>query len=83
MKTLVTLSRAFVEFGPFTKAEILDFSKRGLLQDSDYLRDEGSDAWLPSAEYVAAAQPAPKLKVVKTPKAAAKAEAPKKAKKAA
>ena len=82
MKSLVTLSRAFVEFGPFTKAEVLDFSKRGLLQDSDYLRDEGSDAWLPSAEWVTAAQPAPKLKVVKAaaPKAA---PAAKKAKKAA
>ncbi len=81
MKTLVTLSRAFVEFGPFTKAEILDFNKRGLLQDTDYLRDEGSEAWLPVAGYVAAATPAPKLKVVKAPKA--KTEAPKKAKKAA
>lgn len=82
MKSLVTLSRAFVEFGPFTKAEVLDFSKRGLLLDSDYLRDEGSETWLPSAEWVAAAQPAPKLKVVKAaaPKAA---PAAKKAKKAA
>lgn len=82
MKSLVTLSRAFVEFGPFTKAEVLDFSKRGLLQDSDYLRDEGSDAWLPSSEWVTASQPAPKLKVVKAaaPKAAT---ATKKAKKAA
>ena len=82
MKSLVTLSRAFVEFGPFTKAEVLDFSKRGLLQDSDYLRDEGSDTWLPSAEWVTASQPAPKLKVVKAtaPKTAATT---KKAKKAA
>jgi hypothetical protein len=30
MKSLVTLSRAFVEFGPFTKAEVLDFSKHRL-----------------------------------------------------
>jgi len=82
MKSLVTLSRAFVEFGPFTKAEVLDFSKRGLLLDSDYLRDEGSETWLPSAEWVSASKPAPKLKIVKAaaPKAA---PATKKAKKAA
>ncbi|MBL9132127.1 MAG: hypothetical protein JNG86_13070 [Verrucomicrobiaceae bacterium] len=79
MKTLVTLSRAFVEFGPFTKTEILDFNKRGLLQDTDHLRDEGTDAWLHLTEWLTTAQPAPKLKVVKTPKAAA----PKKSKKAA
>ncbi|MFN7563907.1 MAG: hypothetical protein ACK5TH_19185 [Prosthecobacter sp.] len=81
MKSLVTLSRAFVEFGPFTKAEVLDFSKRGLLQDSDYLRDEGSDAWTPSAEWLTASKPAPKLKVVKAaaPKAAPAAKKTKKA----
>lgn len=44
MKDLVYLSRAFVEFGPFAKKEILDFQKRGILSSSaDYLRDEGSD----------------------------------------
>lgn len=81
MKSLVTLSRAFVEFGPFTKAEVLDFSKRGLLQDTDYLRDEGSDAWLHYAEWVSASKPAPKLKVVKAaaPKAAPAAKKTKKA----
>lgn len=81
MKSLVTLSRAFVEFGPFTKAEVLDFSKRGLLQDTDYLREDGSDAWLHSADWVAASKPAPKLKVVKAaaPKAAPAAKKTKKA----
>jgi hypothetical protein len=82
MKSLVTLSRSFVEFGHFTNEEILDFNKRGLLQDTDYLRDEGGDAWLHYAEWVNASKPAPKLKVVKAaaPKAA---PATKKAKKAA
>lgn len=85
MKSLVTLSRAFVEFGPFTKTEILDFNKRGLLQDTDYLRDDGSDTWLHYAEWVTASQPAPKLKIVKaaTPKAPKAPAAAKKAKKAA
>ena len=90
MKTLVTLSRSFVEFGPFTKAEILDFSKRGLLQDTDYLRDEGASDWLHYAEWLTTAEPVKKLELVKAPKAvkaakapAAKAPAAKKAKKVA
>ncbi|GEM_PF-3630485 len=77
MKSLVTLSRAFVEFGPFTKAEVFDFNKRGLLQVSDYLRDDGSDTWMPSAEWLTAAQPVPKLRVVKA------ATVPKRSKKVA
>ena len=32
MKDLVYLSRAFVEFGPFAKKEILDFQKHPLLR---------------------------------------------------
>jgi hypothetical protein len=80
MKDLVYLSRAFVEFGPFTKKEILDFQKRGLLSSADYLRDEGSDTWLHYQEWLTIVpMPAPKL--VKKP--AAKAPAAKKAKKAA
>lgn len=77
MKSLVTLSRAFVEFGPFTKAEVFEFSKRGILQVSDYLREEGGDTWMPSADWLAAAQPVPKLRVVKA------ATMPKKSKKVA
>ncbi|MBL9179409.1 MAG: hypothetical protein JNM65_15200 [Verrucomicrobiaceae bacterium] len=79
MKDLVYLSRAFVEFGPFTRKEILDFHKRGLLADTDYLRDEGSEAWVACAEWLAIVpMPAPKL----VKKAVVKAPA-KKAKKAA
>jgi hypothetical protein len=80
MKDLVYLSRAFVEFGPFSKAEILDFQKRGLLNDSDYLRNEGTDAWLPCQEWMSII-PLPAPKVVKRPaaksaKPATKAAAP-------
>lgn len=86
MKDLVYLSRSFVEFGPFAKKEILDFQKRGLLTDSDYLRDGGSETWLHYQEWLTIVpMPAPKL--VKKPaarKAApAKAPAAKKSKKAA
>ncbi|WP_395716161.1 hypothetical protein [Prosthecobacter sp.] len=85
MKDLVYLSRSFVEFGPFTKKEIIDFQKRGLIADTDYLRDEGSDNWLHCQEWLTIVpMPAPKL--VKKPaakEAPAKAPAAKKAKKAA
>jgi hypothetical protein len=87
MKDLVYLSRAFVEFGPFTKKEILDFQKRGLLSSADYLRDDGNDTWLHYQEWLTVVpMTAPKL--VKKPAApakepAAKAPAAKKSKKAA
>ena len=35
MSNLVYLSRSFVEFGPFTPQELLDFSKRGILKGID------------------------------------------------
>ncbi|MFN0077451.1 MAG: hypothetical protein ACKVY0_13355 [Prosthecobacter sp.] len=83
MKDLVYLSRAFVEFGPFTKAEILDFQKRGMLSAADYLRDEASDTWLHYQEWLTIVpMPAPKL-VKKPAPAPAKAPAAKKSKKAA
>ncbi len=80
MKDLVYLSRTFVEFGPFSKTEILDFQKRGLLNDSDYLRSEGTEAWLPCQEWMSII-PLPAPKVVKRPaaksaKAATKTAAP-------
>lgn len=78
MKDLVYLSRSFVEFGPFTKNEILDFQKRGLLTDTDYLRDQGSDTWLHYQEWLTIVpMPAPKLVKKPAPKAekAAAAEA--------
>lgn len=97
MKDLVYLSRAFVEFGPFTKAEILDFQKRGILSAADYLRDHGADNWLHYEEWLTIAPVAgpavvKKPAAVKTPVAAkapaakapaAKAAPAKKSKKAA
>lgn len=85
MKNLVYLSRAFVEFGPFTKTEILDFHKRGILSAADYLRDESKDTWLHYQEWLTIV-PLPAPKLVKKPAAkapATKAPASKKAKKAA
>lgn len=69
MKDLVYLSRSFVEFGPFTKTEILDFQKRGLLTDTDYLRDQGTDNWLHYQEWLTIVpMPAPKLVKKPAPK---------------
>lgn len=85
MKDLVYLSRAFVEFGPFAKKEILDFQKRGILTETDYLRDEGSDSWVHYQEWMTVAPtPAPKpVKKTAEKAPAAKAPAAKKSKKAA
>lgn len=64
------LSRAFVEFGPFPAAEILSFSNRGILQDTDYVRAEDSSDWLHVNDWVASQTiPAP---VAKAKKPAAK-----------
>lgn len=75
MKDLVYLSRAFVEFGPFTKAEILDFQKRGILSSADYLRDDGADNWLHYQEWLTVV-PMPAPAVVKKPAAKAAAAKP-------
>ncbi len=86
MKDLVYLSRSFVEFGPFAKKEILDFQKRGLLSETDYLRDEGSETWLHYQEWLTIVpMPAPKLvkRPAATKPAAKAAPAAKKSKKAA
>jgi|UniRef100_UPI003782D575 hypothetical protein len=86
MKDLVYLSRSFVEFGPFAKKEILDFQKRGLLSETDYLRDEGSETWLHYQEWLTIVpMPAPKLvkRPASTKSVAKAAPAAKKSKKAA
>lgn len=80
MKDLVYLSRAFVEFGPFSKKEILDFQKRGILSSADYLRSEGSDNWLHYEEWLTVVpMTAPKLVKKPEPKAVVAKEAPAKA----
>lgn len=79
MKNLVHLSRAFVEFGPFTKKEILDFHNRCLLADTDYLRDEGSKDWLHYNQWLALSDPPAPKKPSK--RATSKTVAPKKARK--
>jgi hypothetical protein len=52
MKTLVSISRAYVEFGPFPLEEIHDFHQRGLLQEIDHLRPDSGGDWEPLATWL-------------------------------
>ena len=70
---MLYLSRAFVEFGPFPSAEMISFHQRGLLQDTDYVRAEGSSDWLHVNDWAATATapvPAPKKPAAKKAKPA-------------
>ena len=84
-KMTLYLSRAFVEFGPFPSAEMINFYQRGLLKDTDYVRADGTSEWLhvndwaanPKATKAAAAvAPKKKTAVKKTKPAPAPAPAP-------
>lgn len=77
------LSRAFVEFGPFSTEEMLSFQQRGLLKDTDYIRAEGTDAWTHVGDWQPVAPEVPKVTASKVKAAPAKKAATKKAKKAA
>ena len=73
MKDSYYLSRAYVEFGPFPEAEMLGFSDRGLLRETDYiLGDSSKVGWLHVSEWVAIHRGK-----TKAPKSAAKAVAAK------
>jgi hypothetical protein len=93
---MLYLSRAFVEFGPFSAEELSSFHQRGILKETDYVRSEGAEEWLHIEDWAASlaqppvtkAEPPAKKPVAKKAKAAAEAPKPsktpaKKAKKAA
>jgi hypothetical protein len=82
MNDLVYISRNFTEFGGFAPAEIVDFQKRGILCESDFVRTHGSEAWQPLTDWLTSAvteAPAPKAAKAKAPakKKAAKTTAKK------
>jgi len=77
MNPTLHISRAFVEFGPFTPDEMRAFLERGILKNSDYVRVGTSEVWLHVDEW-AAGEPKP---AAAAKKATAKKAAP--AKKAA
>ena len=75
---MLYISRNFVEFGPFKPEEILDFKKRAILLDSDYLRLDGTEEWLSVDAWVTKeSSPAPEAPV--KAKAAPKKKSAKKA----
>lgn len=78
MKNLIYLSRAFVEFGPFPLPELLDFQKRGLIRETDYVREEGDSHWHHANPWLVKASAAAVMKKIKAlkPVAEAVAEAP-------
>lgn len=85
MNETIYLSRSFVEFGPFTTAEMHDFYKRGILQDTDYVSIPGG-GWTHVNDWVASlktpvvsvppAKPVAEAKKAAAPAAEAKAKAP-------
>jgi hypothetical protein len=88
MKPNIYLSRAFVEFGPFTPEEIIAFEKRGILREIDHIRHHGKDDWIPLATWITSltapskgtlAAPTKKPAVAKKAAAVAKKAAAKKA----
>ncbi len=84
MNDLVYISRNFTEFGGFAPAEIVDFQKRGILCESDFVRVHGSGAWVPLTDWITTAvsdAPAPKAAKPKAPAKKKTAKSP--AKKAA
>ena len=71
------ISRNFVEFGPFTCAEIASFKERAILKDHDYVREDGAHHWTPLTEWIPA--PAAPAKAKTPRKKASSVKAPKKA----
>lgn len=69
------LSRAFVEFGPFSTEEIISFQQRGLLKDTDYIRAEGADVWTHVSDWQPVTAPLPKITPTRVKAAAAKPKA--------
>jgi hypothetical protein len=82
MSSTLHLSRAFVEFGPFTADEMRAFLERGILKSTDYIRVGSSETWLHVDEWAAtgskpAVQPVAEAKPAAAKKAPAKKAAPK------
>lgn len=69
------LSRAFVEFGPFSTEEMMSFQQRGLLKDTDYIRAEGTDVWTHVSDWQPVTAATSKVTPTKVRAAAAKPKA--------
>jgi hypothetical protein len=51
---IIFMSRAYVEFGPFTLEEFHMFKDRGIFRDTDYFRKEGESSWLHVIDFAVA-----------------------------
>ncbi|HSJ03605.1 MAG: hypothetical protein ACAI34_24385 [Verrucomicrobium sp.] len=47
MSDLLSISRNFTELGGFTATEVIDFYKRQILNEGDFVRRDGAEEWLP------------------------------------
>jgi hypothetical protein len=63
MSDLIYISRNFTELGGFESREIIDFHKRSILSESDFVRVNGSDQWLPLHDWISGARNASPVKV--------------------
>lgn len=73
--TPVYLSRAFVEFGPFSVEEMKNFYSRGLLQEIDHIRPHGGEQWFHVMDWINS-QPATETKPAAKKAAPAKKATP-------
>jgi hypothetical protein len=71
----VYLSRAFVEFGPFSVEEMKNFYSRGLLQEIDHIRPHGGEQWFHVMDWINS-QPATETKPAAKKAAPAKKATP-------
>ena len=63
MSDLIYISRNFTELGGFESREIIDFHKRSILSESDFVRVSGSDQWIPLHDWISGARNASPVKV--------------------
>jgi hypothetical protein len=62
MSHLIFISRNFTELGGFRSAEIIDFHKRNILTENDFVRLDGGETWIPLHAWISGAQDAVPIK---------------------
>ncbi|WP_156346129.1 hypothetical protein [Verrucomicrobium spinosum] len=62
MSHLIFISRNFTELGGFQSSEIIDFYKRNILTEKDFVRLDGGETWIPLHAWISGAQDAVPIK---------------------
>ncbi|WP_038167574.1 hypothetical protein [Verrucomicrobium sp. BvORR106] len=62
MSELIYISRNFTELGGFKSDEIIDFHKRSILTEKDFVRVGGEETWLPLHDWISGARDASPIK---------------------